>query len=271
MGDQNLLASAPVTLSILGHEEVISLEITKLGNYPVILGLPWLSQHHPQVDWSDQSIVFASPYCLAQCLRHSGGSQQIRNSGNLSGSIASDTPPLNNSKSRRVTVPHTPASRQVTAANPYNSGPSQDISCERGSFPRSALKTALVYGVTSTPELNPHPAEDDDNSVSDIRSIQQSVPTLTSYQTTDITINNIPLEGDSRPPFGPIYSLSAVELKALDDYLKENLKKGFIRPSSSPAASPILFVKKSDGSLRLCVDEDSTRSPARTAIRYHLS
>jgi len=169
--------SAPVTLSILGHEEVISLEITKLGNYPVILGLPWLSQHHPQVNWSDQSIVFASPYCLAQCLRHSGGSQQIRNSGNLSGSIASDTPPLNNSKSRRVTVPHTPASRQVTAANPYNSGPSQDISCERGSFPRSALKTALVYGVTSTPELNPHPAEDDDNSVSDIKSIQQSVPT----------------------------------------------------------------------------------------------
>jgi len=188
MGDQYLLASAPVTLSILGHEEVISLEITKLGNYPVILGLPWLSQHHPQVNWSDQSIVFASPYCLAQCLRHSGGSQQIRNSGNLSGSIASDTPPLNNSKSRRVTVPHTPASRQVTAANPYNSGPSQDISCERVSFPRSALKTALVYGVTSTPELNPHPAEDDDNSVSDIKSIQQSVPTLTSYQTTDITI-----------------------------------------------------------------------------------
>jgi len=162
-----------------GFSTSISLEITKLGNYPVILGLPWLSQHHPQVDWSDQSIVFASPYCLAQCLRHSGGSQQIRNSGNLSGSIASDTPPLNNSKSRRVTVPHTPASRQVTAANPYNSGPSQDISCERGSFPRSALKTALVYGVTSTPELNPHPAEDDDKSVSDIKSIQQSVPTRT--------------------------------------------------------------------------------------------
>jgi len=59
-------------------------------------------------------------------------------------------------------------------------------------------------------------------------------------------------------PFGPIYSLSAVELKALDDYRKENLEKGFVRPSSSPAASSILFVKKPDGSLRLCVDEDSS-------------
>jgi hypothetical protein len=45
-----------------------------------------------------------------------------------------------------------------------------------------------------------------------------------------------------------------VELKALDEYLKDNLAKGFIRPSSSSAGAPILFVKKSDGSLRLCVD-----------------
>ena len=36
--------------------------------------------------------------------------------------------------------------------------------------------------------------------------------------------------------------------------MDENLAKGFIRPSSSPAGSPILFVKKKDGSLRLCVD-----------------
>ena len=40
----------------------------------------------------------------------------------------------------------------------------------------------------------------------------------------------------------------------MDEYLKENIKKEFIRPSSSPAGSPILFVKKSDGTLRLCVD-----------------
>ena len=37
-------------------------------------------------------------------------------------------------------------------------------------------------------------------------------------------------------------------------YIKENLEKGFIRKSTSPAGAPILFVKKKDGSLRLCVD-----------------
>ena len=36
--------------------------------------------------------------------------------------------------------------------------------------------------------------------------------------------------------------------------MKENLEKGFIRKSTSPAGAPVLFVKKKDGSLRLCVD-----------------
>ncbi|SOV04067.1 uncharacterized protein UDID_19529 [Ustilago sp. UG-2017a] len=66
--------------------------------------------------------------------------------------------------------------------------------------------------------------------------------------------HQIPLEEGKSPPFGPIYSLSEHELKTLREYLEENLAKGFISPSDSPAASPILFVKKKDGSLRLCVD-----------------
>jgi len=44
------------------------------------------------------------------------------------------------------------------------------------------------------------------------------------------------------------------ELQSLRDYLTENLAKGFIRHSKSPTSAPILFVKKKDGSFRLCVD-----------------
>jgi len=47
--------------------------------------------------------------------------------------------------------------------------------------------------------------------------------------------------------------MSRTELQTLKEWLEENLSKGFIRASSSPTASPILFVKKTDGSLRLCV------------------
>jgi len=64
----------------------------------------------------------------------------------------------------------------------------------------------------------------------------------------------IPIEEGKQPPWGPIYGLNAIELEALRVYIEENVAKGFIRPSSSPAGAPILFVKKKDGSLRLCVD-----------------
>ncbi|KAJ1592994.1 hypothetical protein NDA11_003952 [Ustilago hordei] len=43
-------------------------------------------------------------------------------------------------------------------------------------------------------------------------------------------------------------------MSELRRYLDENLEKGFIRPSKSPARSPVLFVPKKDGGLRLCVD-----------------
>ena len=59
----------------------------------------------------------------------------------------------------------------------------------------------------------------------------------------------IDLQEGSCPPFGPIYGLSEPELEALHVYLDENLTKGFIQPSKSPARAPILFVKKKDGSL----------------------
>ncbi len=45
-----------------------------------------------------------------------------------------------------------------------------------------------------------------------------------------------------------------MELETLKAYIENNLASGFIRPSKSPAGAPILFDKKPDSSLRLCVD-----------------
>ncbi|UTT96706.1 hypothetical protein NDA17_003407 [Ustilago hordei] len=61
------------------------------------------------------------------------------------------------------------------------------------------------------------------------------------------------IEG-GKPPQGPLYLKGPKEMSELRRYLDENLKKGFIRPSKSPAQSPVLFVPKKDGGLRLCVD-----------------
>ncbi len=67
----------------------------------------------------------------------------------------------------------------------------------------------------------------------------------------DLQIN---VEEGAKPIHRPIYSLSPPELVALQEFLKEHTRNGFIHPSKSPWGSPILFVKKKDGSLCLCMD-----------------
>ena len=52
----------------------------------------------------------------------------------------------------------------------------------------------------------------------------------------------------------PPYRMAPIELRELKAQLEELLSKGFIRPSISPWGAPVLFVKKKDGSLRLCID-----------------
>ncbi|KAL5554707.1 hypothetical protein UlMin_042108 [Ulmus minor] len=60
------------------------------------------------------------------------------------------------------------------------------------------------------------------------------------------------------PGIAPIskapYRMAPAELKELQTQLQELLEKGFIRPSHSPWGAPVLFVKKKDGTLRMCID-----------------
>ncbi|GJS52807.1 putative reverse transcriptase domain-containing protein [Tanacetum coccineum] len=50
------------------------------------------------------------------------------------------------------------------------------------------------------------------------------------------------------------YRLAPSKMKELSEQLQELSEKGFIRPSSSPWGAPVLFVKKKDGSFRMCID-----------------
>ena len=56
------------------------------------------------------------------------------------------------------------------------------------------------------------------------------------------------------PSFGPVYNHLAIELQTLRDYINERLAKDFIIPSKSPSGAPMLFTKKKDGGLRLCIN-----------------
>ena len=110
---------------------------------------------------------------------------------------------------------------------------------------RQAQVGALLFDAAST-EV---PVE-----YSDYNNIFSAENIVELPENTGINKHAIKLEEGKQPPFGPIYSLGPVKLETLKTYIKTNLANGFIRPSKSPAGAPILFDRKPDGSLRLCVD-----------------
>ena len=77
------------------------------------------------------------------------------------------------------------------------------------------------------------------------------IPELTPRREIDFSIDLLP---DSTPISKAPYQMSLPELTELKIQLQELLDKEYIRPSVSPWGAPVLFVKKKDGTLRLCID-----------------
>jgi len=66
--------------------------------------------------------------------------------------------------------------------------------------------------------------------------------------------HEINLQPGTEPRFSKIYPQNPAQEIALKEYLEENLRKGYIRPSTSPAGYPLLWVPKKNGKLRPCID-----------------
>ncbi|GJX67853.1 putative reverse transcriptase domain-containing protein [Tanacetum coccineum] len=79
----------------------------------------------------------------------------------------------------------------------------------------------------------------------------EDLPGLPLTQKVEFQIDLIP--GAALVARAP-YRLAPSKMKELSEQLKELSDKGFIRPSSSPWGAPVLFVKKKDGSFRMCID-----------------
>lgn len=80
---------------------------------------------------------------------------------------------------------------------------------------------------------------------------KKGADSLPPHRPYDCPIELLP---GSEIPFGRIFPLSEKEQEVLKTYIDENLAKGFIRHSTSPAGAGIFFVTKKDKSLRPCID-----------------
>ena len=79
----------------------------------------------------------------------------------------------------------------------------------------------------------------------------KELPGLPPEREVEFGIDLIP---GSHPISKAPYRMAPAELEELKKQLEDLIEKGFVRPSISPWGAPVLFVKKKDGSMRLCVD-----------------
>ena len=242
--------------------------LTKLGHYPIVLGIPWLRKHDVTTRWQQNSLSFSSSYYQEHCL-YSTAKRELQGITNVpSRPITLDGERsyshLNNTMELASVefLPGLELGIDATKAPNFSPPASLEIYAI-GAVPFLSLareKNTQVFSVSIRDiekalapkiEINPKtilPPEY--HKFLDVFSHAEAQK-LPEHRTYD---HKITLLDGKEPPFGPLYGMSRDELKVLKEYLITHLDEGFIRTSSSPAASPVLFVRKPGSGLRFCVD-----------------
>jgi transposase InsO family protein len=242
------------------HFEVQTFQLITLGNYSLILGMDWLKTHNPSINWENRTITLPCTH------KHTASALSPLAQSTLPSAL-----PVFMNQPRSITPP--PVSKPmptkinyppvIIPAKPRN--PSLlDISVVSNASFCQLLKQQQSIGYmldvsrieqlsSATISTSKEPIIQLPEKYAEYSQVfsKMQADRLPPHRPYDHTIA---VKEGAEVPFGPIYNLSQTELKALHEYIKENLDKGFIRRSESPAGAPILFVKKKDGSLRLCVD-----------------
>jgi hypothetical protein len=101
------------------------------------------------------------------------------------------------------------------------------------------------------PKNTKGPSLEDFTVLQEFKDVFQEIPGFPPKREIYFSIDLVPR---ATPVSKTPYRMSTPELKELQMQLEELLKKGYILPSVSPWGAPVLFVKKKDETLRLCID-----------------
>ena len=201
----------PCRISVGRLTENVELAIIPLVGYDMVLGVPWLQRHNPDINWTSYTISVNS------C----GEQYQLPLVGNT------EPPPV-----------------EVISA--------------------LQLKREVQHGEELYLAIVRPSAEH----VDDTKVIQSGDASIIVNEFKDVFPDDLPsgppprrdvdhrieLEPGQQPPSRPTYRMSQPELDELNRQLTELMSKGHIQESKSPYGAPVLFVKKKDGTMRMCVD-----------------
>ena len=190
------------------------LDVCDLGRTEVILGMPWLAAHNPEIDWEKGEVK------MTRCPPLCGKSDKVRKDQEKREAI------------RRRQARRVEEERAIdwAADEKEDWGREEEMEIDHrkieGMVPRKFHQWLKVFGKV---ELERMP----------VRKVWDHA---------------IDLKEDFKASKAKVYSLSRNERDEVQEFVEEHLRKGYIRPSKSQQTSPVFFVGKKDGGKRMVMD-----------------
>jgi hypothetical protein len=227
-----ILKSAPVHISTYVDE--LDFTITDLKGYDAIFGMSWLKLYNPVIDWWKGTISFVQGASSPHVLRPSGvvPATSVKSVPTAGLNLITGKQLEKQKREGRIeyaclvftdTIHHSDHSNQINSLDASSTSAHDPLEVVRQQLLKSfrdVFPEELPAGLPPSREVD----------------------------------HKIELVAGSTPPSRPTFRLSEKELVELKKQLEELVKAGFIQPSKSPFGAPILFVKKKDGTMRMCVD-----------------
>ncbi|KAF9801195.1 hypothetical protein IEO21_10184 [Rhodonia placenta] len=219
--DGSISEVAVLQMQIGDHVEKTVFTVTDIGPEDVIIGLDWLCEHNPEIDWESGSLKLSR--CPETCnARKTGRMEQAATARDMG-----VRPMARKSWEQGITLPGTPQ-LFVAAGHTYSQLFAEEeikkkvVKTAKESVPKQYHEFLKVFSKEASewlPERKPY-----DHAI-------ELVPGYSMFHSK-------------------VYPLSNNEQEELDKFLKEQLAKGYIRESKSPISSPFFFIKKKEGTLR---------------------
>ena len=201
--------------------------VTGLGKQKIILGFPWFKEMNPEINWKEGTLKWKN---------------KIRTPATLS-EVLDEEEYLNRTQNP---IDNDNESLDLSTININGKLAPIWINAKTNLAMDMAIENNLKKKELSVTEMVP-PEYHEFLDVFD----EEKANRFPESQSWD---HKIEMKEGFEPKSFKNYNLTPEEQVELDSFLKENLEKGYIRPSQSPMASPFFFVKKKDGKLRPCQD-----------------
>ena len=260
------LSSAKV--SIGKYTDTLDLVALPLSGYDGILGMSWLEEYNPKIDWKSGTVSFEDD---ANVQHHLKSKQHRKVSFEEVPKVSSRKAPRpveEKTKAARSSLnlisgrqlKHQLRTKQIDSDDLFliypqeisslvfddpleDKLPSYHIPTPKSRISNISGKTPLpvkleALGKKFVEEYRDVFADDLPQGLPPKRSIDHKI---------ELTSNTVPPSRSGRP-------MSAVELANVKAELEKLTKSGFIQPSTSPFGAPIVFAKKKDGTMRMCID-----------------